>query len=135
MSAFSDIGLPGRMPVAGSGRKTVSPESLFSSKAEKNYYQNIIDRACFGQDNVKFKGVKVKIFDLSDEKQVAEYEKLWLKLLNKISMMKAVVDARTDLVRRADGTSYWMKYVEYVEFCDSEEDSDNDVKQKGRNAK
>lgn len=88
-----------------------------------------------GQSSVSFKSVKVKIFDLSDPKQVEAYEKLWLKLLNKIARMEAVVDARTDLVRRADGTSYWMKYVEYTEFGDDEGDSSKDRKSKGRNGK
>ncbi len=136
MSAFSDIGLPGRMPVAGSGRGMVTPESLFDSKAEKGLYQRLLDRAAGAeQPSVGFKSVKVKIFDLSDPKQVEAYEKLWLKLLNKIARMEAVVDARTDLVRRADGTSYWMKYVEYTEFDDGEEDSSKDKKSKGRNGK
>ena len=136
MSAFSDIALPGRMPVAGSGRDMVTPETLFSSKAEKDIYQRLLDRATgTGQSSVSFKSVKVKIFDLSDPKQVEAYEKLWLKLLNKIARMEAVVDARTDLVRRADGTSYWMKYVEYTEFGDDEGDSSKDRKSKGRNGK
>lgn len=136
MSAFSDIALPGRMPVAGSGRGMVTPETLFGSKAEKDIYQRLLDRATgTGQSSVSFKSVKVKIFDLSDPKQVEAYEKLWLKLLNKIARMEAVVDARTDLVRRADGTSYWMKYVEYTEFGDDEGDSSKDRKSKGRNGK
>lgn len=133
MSAFSDIALPGRMPVAGSGRGMVTPETLFCSKAEKDTYQSLLDRAGTGQSSPSFKSVKVKIFDLSDHKQVEAYEKLWLKLLNKIARMEAVVDARTDLVRRADGTSYWMKYVEYTEFGDAEESKDK--KSKGRNGK
>ena len=134
MSAFSDIALPGRMPVAGAGRDMVTPETLFCSKAEKDIYQRLLDRATgTGQSSPSFKSVKVKIFDLSDHKQVEAYEKLWLKLLNKIARMEAVVDARTDLVRRADGTSYWMKYVEYTEFGDAEEAKDK--KSKGRNGK
>lgn len=133
MSAFSDIALPGRIPVAGSGSGMVTPESLFTSQAEKNFYQHLLDRAGAIQKTPNFKCVKVKIFDLSDAKQVASYEKLQLELLNKIARMEAVVDERTDLVHRADGTSYWMKYVEYTEFGDSEEAKDN--KSKGRNGK
>lgn len=133
MSAFSDIALPGRMPVAGSGRGMVTPESLFASQAEKDFYKHLLDRAGATQKTPNFKCVKVKIFDLSDAKQVASYEKLQLELLNKIARMEAVVDERTDLVHRADGTSYWMKYVEYTEFGDSEEAKDK--KSKGRNGK
>lgn len=135
MSAFSNIGLPGRMPVDGSGRGMVTPEKLFSGKVEKDFYKRLLDNASNEQYATKFKRVKVKIFDLSDAKQVADYEKLWLKLLNKIANMEAVVDQRTDLVRRADGTSYWMKYVEYVEFGDPDDGSSNDKKSKGRNVK
>lgn len=136
MSAFSDIALPGRVPVSGSGRGMVTPETLFGSKAEKDVYQRLLDRATgVGHDPIGFKCVKVKIFDMSDQKQVNAYEKLWLKLLNKIARMEAVVDARTDLVHRADGTSYWMKYVEYTEFDNGEEISSNDRKSKGRNGK
>lgn len=136
MSAFSDIALPGRVPVAGSGRGMVTPETLFGSKAEKGLYQRLLDRATGTEETaVSFKSVKVKIFDLSDPKQVESYEKLWLKLLNKIARSEAVVDARTDLVRRADGTSYWMKYVEYTEFGEDEAGASKDKKSKGRNGK
>ena len=133
MPAFSDIALPGRMPVAGSGSGMVTPESLFTSQAEKNLYQHLLDRAGATQNAPNFKCVKVKIFDLSDAMQVASYEKLQLELLNKIARMEAVVDERTDLVHRADGTSYWMKYVEYTEFGDAEEAKDK--KSKGRDGK
>ena len=135
MSAFSDIGLPGRMPVDGSGRGMITPEKLFSSKAEKDFYKRFLDNASNDQQATKFKRVKVEIFDLSDAKQVAAYEKLWLKLLNKIANMEAVVDQRTDLVHRADGTSYWMKYVEYVEFGCLDDVSSNDKKSKWRSGK
>lgn len=135
MSAFSDIGLPGRMPVDGSGRGMVTPEKLFRSKAEKGFYERLLDNASNGQQETKFKRVKVEIFDLSDAKQVAAYEKLWLKLLNKIANMEVIVDHRTDLVHRADGTSYWMKYVEYVEFGETDDGSTSEKKSKGRNVK
>ena len=66
--------------------------------------------------NFDVKKVKVEIFDLSDEKQVKRYEKLWKELLEKSARMEVVVESSKNLVQRADGTSYWMKYVEYVEF-------------------
>jgi hypothetical protein len=33
-----------------------------------------------------------------------------------VSKGQVVVETSKDLVHRPDGTSYWMKYVEYVEF-------------------
>jgi hypothetical protein len=106
----------------------ITTESLFSSSAEKAAYQKLIDNATGGKsaEAVKIKNVCVKIFDLSDSKQVRAYEKLWSELLEKASRMEVIVDHHKDLVQRKDGTSYWMKYVEYVEFgsydtSDSEE--------------
>lgn len=112
MSGFSSIALPGKIPVSGN---RVSPESLFRSDEEKRAYQEIIDGVVAGR-SIAIKRVKVEIFDLSDPKQVKRYEKLWKELLNKQTRMEVVVEARKDLVHRPDGTSYWMKYVEYTEF-------------------
>jgi len=118
MSGFSSIAVPGGIPMSGSGRSMITPESLFSSSAEKAAYQKLIDNATGGKstESVKIKNVRVRIFDLSDAKQVKEYEKLWTELLEKASRMEVIVDHHKDLVQRKDGTSYWMKYVEYVEF-------------------
>lgn len=118
MSGFSSIAVPGGIPMSGSGRSMITPESLFSSSAEKAAYQKLIDNANGGKstESVKIKNVRVRIFDLSDAKQVKEYEKLWTELLEKASRMEVIVDHHKDLVQRKDGTSYWMKYVEYVEF-------------------
>ena len=104
---------------------SISPESLFHN-GEKSEYQNILD----GVPNkitsdVVVKKVKVEIFDLSDQEQLRKYEKLWAELLKKAMKMEVVVDSRKDLVHRSDGTSYWMKYVEYVEFGDSANESGN----------
>lgn len=126
MSGFSSIAVPGGIPMSGSGRSMITPESLFSSSAEKAAYQKLIDNATGGKptESVKIKKVCVRIFDLSNAKQVKEYEKLWTELLEKASRMEVIVDHHKDLVQRKDGTSYWMKYVEYVEFgAASSEDS------------
>lgn len=112
--------------MSGPGRGMITPESLFSGSAEKAAYQRLIDNATGGKqtESVKIKNVRVRIFDLSNAKQVKEYEKLWTELLEKASRMEVIVDHRKDLVQRKDGTSYWMKYVEYVEFgAASSEDS------------
>ena len=114
MSGFSGIALPGKMPTDGGGR-SLNAETLFRSQAEKAAYQRIINGGVVGQE-LKIAKVKVEIFDLSDPKQVRKYEKLWASLLPKVSVGSVVVDHHKDLVKRADGTSYWMKYVEYVEF-------------------
>lgn len=128
MSGFSSIAIPGGIPMSGTGRSMITPESLFSSSAEKAAYQRLVDNATGGKSagSVKIKKVCVRIFDLSDSKQVKAYEKLWSELLEKASRMEVIVDHHKDLVQRKDGTSYWMKYVEYVEFgasdaSDSEE--------------
>lgn len=108
--------------MSGAGRSMITPESLFSSSAEKAAYQRMIDNATGSKsaEAVKIKKVCVRIFDLSDSKQVKAYEKLWSELLEKASRMEVIVDHHKDLVQRKDGTSYWMKYVEYVEFGSSD---------------
>lgn len=123
MSGFSSIAIPGGIPMSGAGRSMITPESLFSSSAEKAAYQRLIDNANGGKsaEAVKIKKVCVRIFDLSESKQVKAYEKLWTELLEKASRMEVIVDHHKDLVQRKDGTSYWMKYVEYVEFGASED--------------
>jgi len=70
----------------------------------------------FMDGNASIKRVKVEVFDLSDALQRAEYEKLWANLLTMMSNGSVVVDSHSDLVKHPDGTSYWMKYIEYVEF-------------------
>lgn len=125
MSGFSSAALPGRMPTAGSGKDSVNPESLFSSRRERSAYEQILEQNTAGQ-NLNIKKVKVEVFDMSDPKQVRRYEKLWKELLEKVSRMEAVVDYSKNLVQRPDGTSYWMKYVEYVEFGKSTGGSRNE---------
>lgn len=115
MSGFSKIALPGRIPVAGSGRNDVTPEKLFSGQLEQAAAQRLVDQVN-RPSGLTVSKVKVEIFDLSDPKQVKRYEKLWADLLVKASRGDVVVDHHKDLVQRKDGTSYWMKYVEYVEF-------------------
>lgn len=117
MSGFSSIALPGRIPTAGSGRNDITPESLFSSEKERSEYDRILSGSQ-SDPNFCVKKVRVEIFDLSDKKQVRKYEKLWKELLEKSARMEVVVDSGKNLVQRKDGTSYWMKYVEYVEFSE-----------------
>ena len=127
MSGFSSIAVPGGIPMSGAGRSMITPENLFSCSAEKAAYQKLIDNATGNRsaESVKIKKVCVRIFDLSDSKQVKAYEKLWSELLEKASRMEVIVDHHKDLVQRKDGTSYWMKYIEYVEFgASSESDSE-----------
>lgn len=117
MSAFDDAALPGRIPTSGSGSSMITPDVLFKNEAEKALYRDILDGAGKSTSRAfKVKKVKVEIFDLSDSAQRRKYEKLWAELLVKVSKLEAVVEQSKDLVRRPDGTSYWMKYVEYVEF-------------------
>lgn len=128
MSAFDDAAIPGRMPTSGSGSQMVTPELLFKNEAEKAMYRDILNGAGKSTSRAfKVKKVKVEIFDLSDSKQRSRYEKLWADLLVKVSKLEAVVEHSKDLVRRPDGTSYWMKYVEYVEF------GEDNSKSKGEN--
>lgn len=89
-------------------------------------YQRLLDaRMGIGlSSDIKVSKVSVRIFDFSDKKQVEEYEKLWAELLEKTARNEVIVEAQKDLVRRKDGTSYWMKYVEYVEFCDANESNE-----------
>jgi len=127
MSSFASIAVPGGIPMSGSGRGMITPESLFSSSAEKAAYQKLLDNAAGGRPSnaIKIKKVCVKVFDLSNAKQVKEYEKLWAELLEKASRLEVVVEHHNDLVQRKDGTSYWMKYVEYVEFGEAEASDKN----------
>ena len=125
MSVFSSIALPGGIPTLGPARGRINPEALFSGESEKEIYRNILEgaRGTGTKPNFKVKNVCVRIFDLSDDAQRTEYEKLWKELLEKASRMEVIVDHHKDLVQRKDGSSYWMKYVEYVEFGDANESS------------
>ena len=117
MSGFSSIATPGKIPTDGSGRNSVSPDKLFGSLDERLKYQKILESNGIDPSlEMRIKKVKVEIFDLSDSAQVKKYERLWKELLEKTSRMEVVVESHKDLVHRPDGTSYWMKYVEYVEF-------------------
>lgn len=126
MSGIASMALPGRIPTYVAGRGRINPEDIFSSQKEKEEYRRILSG---GQDrniapDVRIKKVCVKIFDLSDEEQVKEYERLWSELLEKVARMEVFVESQKDLVKRPDGTSYWMKYVEYVEYGDASEGND-----------
>ena len=127
--SLATMALPGSIPSAGGGMG-ISPGSLFKSADERAAYQRILDQAKTGPD-FKIKKVKVEIFDLSDKDQREAYEKLWAELLDKSARMEVIVDHHKDLVHRNDGTSYWMKYVEYVEFCDASEGSSTSDGKKG----
>lgn len=120
--SIASMAIPGCIPESGPGAGTISPGSLFKSQAERAAYQRILDQAKTGPD-FKVEKVKVEIFDLSSESEKARYEELWKELLEKSARMEVLVDSRKDLVHRSDGTSYWMKYVEYVEFGDASEKS------------
>lgn len=130
MSGFSGIALPGSITTAGGG-KSITPESIFTSSEEKAKYKRLIEQGRPGTP-IRIKKVKVEIFDLSDKKDVKAYEKLWADLLEKASRMEVVIDHHKDLVHRPDGTSYWMKYVEYVEFGDGSEDKDKNSNSEGK---
>lgn len=123
MSGIASMALPGRIPTFGSGGK-ITPDILFRNDRERAAYQSLLDEKTGrgSTPSVKVERVCVRIFDLSDSGQVAEYEKLWAELLEKTARNEVIVEAQKDLVRRADGTSYWMKYVEYVEFSDADSD-------------
>lgn len=126
MSGFSSVARPGSLPTSGAGRNQITPEALFGNADETAAYRKMLamagpDALSGGPTPFKVKSVKVRIFDLSDEDQVAEYEKLMAELLEKRSRLEVSVETRKDLVNRKDGTSYWMKYVEYVEFGGSED--------------
>lgn len=134
MSAFDMAARPGSMPTSGGG-KGITPDILFKSAKERAAYQQIIESAgepMSIRDIKDFKGckVKVEIFDMSDAKQRKAYEKLWASLLVKAANMDAIVESSKDLVHRSDGTSYWMKYVEYVEFA-NDKSSKNNMNGKG----
>lgn len=126
MSGFSSIGNVGHIPTSGSGKNIITPESLFRSAEEKNAYSKLVGRSAgsIPAQDIKVGKVKVEIFDLSDASQREEYEALWKDLLEKASRSEVLVESRKDLVQRADGTSYWMKYVEYVELGPQEEAED-----------
>lgn len=113
MSGFANIARPGGIPTIGGGRN-ITPDSLFKNAAERSRYEQLLSSSA--QHGLNVKKVSVRIFDLSNDKQCRKYEKLWAELLLKVSKGQVVVETSKDLVNRPDGTSYWMKYVEYVEF-------------------
>lgn len=126
MSGIASMALPGRIPTYVTGKGRINTNDLFSSQDEKAEYRKILDGGSGSNiaPDVKIKKVCVKIFDLSDKDQVDEYERLWKELLEKVARMEVLVEAQKDLVKRADGTSYWMKYVEYVEYEDASKNND-----------
>ena len=130
----ASMGIPGIIPTVLSRNGAIDPTVIFGSASEKEKYRRLLEGQA-KRDNiapdVRFKKVVVKIFDLSDQKQVEEYEKLWLELLEKTARMEVSVESRKDLVHRKDGTSYWMKYVEYVEFGNSK-DLENEKDMSGK---
>lgn len=120
MSAFDGVALPGKIPTSGSGANVVTPATLFKNLSEKSMYESRLN----GNDKApviygKVKKVKVEIFDLSDSSQRKKYEKLCAELFEKIRNQEVIVETSRDLVKRPDGTSYWMKYVEYVEYANA----------------
>ena len=123
MSSIASIAVPGKIRTSGGG-SGITPESLFSSEQERAAYKRVIDAGNSESiaPDVKVKGVHVKIFDMSNSDEVDEYERLWKELLEKTSKNEVIVESRKDLVNRKDGTSYWMKYVEYVEFGDASDE-------------
>ena len=119
MSGFSKSQPTGRTP----GNLAQCQFGNFLSGKKLAEYQRIIDnRGNEPRDAFKVKKVKVRVFDLSDQKQVKEYERLWAALLERQSRMEVIIEASRDLVKRPDGTSYWMKYVEYVELDEGRRD-------------
>ena len=114
MSGFSSIANGNGAACATGGLPSSLPHSIFRSSAERAAYESIISGS--SEKEFRIKRVKVEIFDLSDPRQVRKYEKLWKGLLERSSRMEVIVDSHKDLVKRPDGSSYWMKYVEYVEF-------------------
>lgn len=122
MSGVASMGIPGRIPTFCSAGSWLTPDALFKDDREKAAYRGIIEGRGYGAASpaIKVGKVCVRIFDLSDPVQVSEYEKLWAELLEKASRNEVIVESQKDLVHRKDGTSYWMKYVEYVEFGEAE---------------
>jgi len=125
MSGIASMALPGSVPTYVVGRGRINPKELFSSNEERSEYRRILNGRELDNiaPDVKIKKVCVKIFDLSNEEQVREYERLWSELLEKVARMEVFVESQKDLVKRPDGTSYWMKYVEYVEYADAADES------------
>lgn len=114
MSIFS-MANPGGGNLKPYGDKA-AVDSLFSGGKGRLDGSVGSDIEMFMSGRANIKCVKVHIFNLSDASERSEYEKLWADLLKKMSCGSVVVDSHSDLVKDKDGTSYWMKYVEYVEF-------------------
>lgn len=115
----------GGIPTYSSGDVDPKAESLFKDVGRLSSFGRMYADGYSNNPGIKVKKVKVEIFDLSDRKQVEAYESLWAMLLEKTAKMEVVVESHKDLVHRSDGTSYWMKYVEYVEFGEAD-DRDGD---------
>lgn len=129
MSAFSKIA-SGTVPTRGS----VSAKDLFSDYASLTRCRQLVAGTQEGEalaslsGKVKIEKYKVETFDLSDQAQREAYEKLWVELFEMVSNGEAFVDARKDLVHRPDGTSYWLKYVEYATFKMKDAEKDKEGK-------
>lgn len=116
MSSLFSIANPGGGNLKPYGSKE-KVDSLFTGGdelAHVKYGKSAVEMFLSGGASIS--SVKVRIFDLSDDKQRNEYEVLWADLLVRMSEGKVVVETHSDLVKHPDGTSYWMKYIEYVEF-------------------
>lgn len=133
MSAFTRAA-PGKVPTHGA---SVSSRDLFTDHGMLARCQRLIAGTQEGEifaamsGKIKVSKYKVEIFDLSDAEQREAYEKLWLELFEMVSRGEAFVDARKDLVHRADGTSYWMKYIEYAIIEPGPTEAKRDAKEKG----
>lgn len=124
MSAFGKTAA-GSIPTHGS---QISAKDLFSDSGMLAKCRKMISGTSEGEvvasmaSKVKISKYKVETFDLSDASQREAYEKLWMELFEMVSRGEAFVDARKDLVHRADGTSYWLKYMEYAIFSPTKQE-------------
>ena len=70
-----------------------------------------------GGKDVVVSGVNVRVFDLLDEKERAELEHVEKELLNKMYLGVITLSAnRTDIFHRPDGSTTWMRLLEWVEY-------------------
>lgn len=67
--------------------------------------------------SLKVKAQHTMVFDMMDEGQRGEYEKLYVVLMEDVKAGKATVCANDrSVLSRKDGSTGWFRYLEWLEY-------------------
>lgn len=66
-------------------------------------------------------GHSTRVFDLMDQAEREEYDKLYIDLMNKSREGKIIISSNSrEVLQRPDGSTGWFKFLEWTEFDTSE---------------